>query len=220
MTNPNLKKLYLEDNFIEVVAGLEECSNLEELHVARQKLPVFQSLQFDNYSLHNLSRSLLVIDVSGNNITTLHPFVTLRALEKFFCTDNSVVDLNEIKIIVSLPNLQEAKFTNNPVTQYPKYRDFAIGISNRNFYKLDDVEIPRHQQEAMKGLMQHRQKLGVMNRLFTEQRKGNRISTNNLHEESSSLSIHNNPIKHINQVQGYNSQDDTEYHNNQSDNEE
>ena len=157
---PSLTKLYLDENEIAMVAGLEECTKLEELHVAKQRLPAFSPLDFDISSLDAVSRTLQVLEVSGNCIKRLRPFAILVNLRKIFAADNEVTDLSEIEAIVALSYLAEAIFTNNPCTHDRKYRDYAVGASSDSLKMLDGLPIQRHQQVAIRGLMEHRRKCG------------------------------------------------------------
>lgn len=161
---PSLKKIYLDDNEIQTVSGLSNCVNLEELHIARQRLPSYSSLQFQRDSLNSISRTLQTLEISGNGISLLAPFSGLYNLRKLFCQDNKVIDLAEVEIIISLPRLEEANFTGNPCCTQFKYRDTAIGASSDAFQILDEVAVPKHQQVAIRGLMAHRRKIGAMSR--------------------------------------------------------
>ena len=157
---PSLTKLNLDENEITTVAGLEGCTKLEELHVAKQRLPPFTSLDFDISALDAVGRTLQVLEVSGNAIKRLRPFCILVNLRKLFAADNEVTDLTEIEAIVGLERLAEAIFLNNPCTQDRKYRDYAIGASSDALKTLDGQPIQRHQQVAIRGLMAHRRKCG------------------------------------------------------------
>lgn len=161
---PNLKKLYLDDNEIQTVSGLTNCVNLEELHIARQRLPSYSSLQFQQESLNSINRSLQVLEISGNGIVLLSPFAVLYNLRKLFCQDNKIIDLAEVEIIIALPRLEEANFIGNPCCTQFKYRDTAIGASSDSFQILDELAVPKHQQIAIRGLMAHRRKIGAMSR--------------------------------------------------------
>jgi len=161
---PQLRKIYLDDNEIQEVSGLANCVNLEEFHIARQRLPSYTSLLFQQNSLNAISRSLQVLEISGNAITQLTPFNVLFNLRKLYCQDNKIIDLAEIEIIVALPRLEEANFIGNPCCSLFKYRDTTIGASGDSFQILDEVPIPKHQQIAIRGLMKHRRKIGAMSR--------------------------------------------------------
>lgn len=163
----NLRKLHLDDNEISVLSGLTECSQLVELSLARQRLPSFGSLQVEPQSIMSISYTLEAIDISGNGITKLSPFVALYNLRRFFAQDNNIIDIPEIEVIVALPNLAEATFSGNPCCKLFKYRDMVIAASSDSLTTLDEIPVPRHQQVAIKGLMDHRRKIGAMTRFQT-----------------------------------------------------
>lgn len=157
----NLHKIFLDENEIQYVTGLEACQQLEELHVARQRLPPFTSLQFDPNSLKSISYSLKVLNIGGNNIMNLQQFLIFNNLVELHCQDNNIIDIYEIENIVKLRQLRSANFSGNPCCKIKKYRDIVIASANEyNFEKLDDLEIPRHQFVAIKGLSLHRERLG------------------------------------------------------------
>lgn len=158
---PNLTKLFLDENEIAYVSGLEHCVKLEELHISKQRLPSFTSLQFDPLSLSAMSRTLQVLEISGNGISLLNPFVVLHNLRKLYAANNQVVDLAEIESIICLSKLAEATFIGNPCSNISQYRDYAIGASSDALRILDDLPVQKHQQVAIRGLMQHRRKLGL-----------------------------------------------------------
>ena len=118
------------------------------------------SLNFDPMSLAAISKSLQVLEISGNGISILKPFGTLYNLRKLFCSNNEVSDLEEIEYIVGLSQLQEAVFTDNPCCMKVKnYRDYAIGAASDSLVVLDLIPVLRHQQVAIRGIMAHRRKL-------------------------------------------------------------
>lgn len=157
----SLRKLHLDDNEIPVLTGLSECNQLIELNIARQRLPSFSSLQIDSQSLMAISYTLESIDISGNGISILSPFLVLYNLQKFICDDNNVMEIAEIEPIVAMPNMTEASFAGNPCCKYFKYRDFIISACADNLLLLDGIPVPKHQQIAIKGLVQHRHKMGT-----------------------------------------------------------
>jgi hypothetical protein len=164
LTMTNLTKLFLDDNEILVVSGLTECVKLAELHVARQRLPTFTSLKFEPQTLQRISKTLQVLEISGCNITTLNPFLNFFNLRKILCKDNSIVEMGEVEQIVSLPYLEEANFIGNPCYTFFKYRDICIGASSECLSILDDVEILKHHQIAIKGLMKLRRNIGSISK--------------------------------------------------------
>jgi len=182
-----LKKLYLDENEIKEVSGLQDCSMLEELHIAKQRLPTFVPLEFQFESLTKLSKTLLVLDISGNGITILSQFQILFNLKKFLCQDNNVINLGEVEnVILHLQRLEEANFYNNPCCKQAKYRDIAIGASPDTFVMLDNIPVPKHQQIAIRGLMIHRRNLGAVSKFLTSQvdHHDNNNNNNNNNKQS------------------------------------
>jgi len=161
LQNVNLKKLFLDENELAVVSGLENCPLLEELHVARQRRPGGLPLEFDPESFLVICNSLLVLEISGNGISNLTQFGDLHNLKKFICNDNDVHDITEIESIVRLPKIEEATLLKNPCCATRRYRDFVVGWSSDSLKILDNQPIPKHYQVAMKGLMGHRRKIGA-----------------------------------------------------------
>jgi len=157
----SLRKLYLDDNEIQYVSGLEVCTALEELHLANQRLPAFTPLEFDPLSLQAIAGTLEVLEISGCQIKSFKPIAHLTTLRKLFAENNDIVDIVNIEMMVALPEIEEAKFTGNPICQERKYRDSAIGASSDALLVLDDLPILKHQQIAMRGLKKHRAKIGA-----------------------------------------------------------
>eukprot|EP01036_Dinobryon_divergens_P024344 gene24347-32786_t len=161
---PSLRKLYLDDNRIQVVSGLQNCIALEELQLARQKLPTFTSIQFDPQTLHAISINLQVLEISSCGVSILTIFSRMMNLRKLFCKDNLVADIDEVASVMRLPRLEEANFLGNPCCKMFKYRDIAIGESSDVLQILDEVPIPRHQLVAIKGLMMDRYSKGLISK--------------------------------------------------------
>jgi protein phosphatase 1 regulatory subunit 42 len=162
MHMPALKKLYLDDNDLQVVSGLSECHMLEELHLARQRLPSFTSLQFEPESLFAMSQSLQVLEISGCGISILSNFRILRNLRKIFAKENLINDLNEVEAMMGLPRIEEASFADNPCCKMYKYRDIVIAAAPDCLKLFDECEVLRHQQVAIRGLVTMRRKEGYL----------------------------------------------------------
>lgn len=161
---PTLRKLYLDDNYIQVVSGLSNCNALEELQLARQKLPTFTSIQFEPQTLLAISIHLQVLEISSCGVSILTTFSSMLNLRKLVCRDNLVTDMDEVASVMRLPRLEEATFIGNPCCKMYKYRDIAIGESSEVFQILDEVPIPRHQLIAIKGLMRQRYNKGMLSK--------------------------------------------------------
>jgi protein phosphatase 1 regulatory subunit 42 len=158
---PSLKKLYLDENSVEYIDKFENCPVLEELFVARQKIPRFSAVEFDLASLQSVAKTLQVLDVSGNGIVSLAPLVCLYCLRRIFAQDNNVGNVADIEAIISLPKVEEADFQRNPVCHVHRYRDYCISAASDNLIMLDEKEVLKHQQVAIRGLQNHRRRIGA-----------------------------------------------------------
>ena len=136
---PKLKKLYLDENHIDYVAGFEGCPQLEELSLARQNLPKNGSLLMEPTAMHSLASTLLSLDISGNGLVSFAPFAGLYSLRKIFAQSNKVGDLGEVEALISLPRIEEADFKENPCTLIPRYRDYAVAAAGDFLTILDEV---------------------------------------------------------------------------------
>ena len=107
---------YLSHNSIRVLEGLEELTQLTELHIAYQSLPTGEKLLVDPRSIKAISvgqnkvfynllymkrffctsqNTLVVLNVSGNSLDTLEDFLLLQELQQLSASDN---DLQKMKV--------------------------------------------------------------------------------------------------------------------------
>jgi protein phosphatase 1 regulatory subunit 42 len=147
---PSLTKLYLDENKISYLSGLDRCLMLEELHIAHQSIPFQVSLQFDNNSLMAISISLTTLEISGTGIEILAPFLVLKNLRKLLCAANRIKSMHEICMIVALRYISEVNFVGNPCCSLTKYRDNVIGASSQSLLILDDIPVLPYQSRAIK----------------------------------------------------------------------
>jgi hypothetical protein len=159
--NTKLKKLFLDENCIDYVKGLNVCTSLSHLSVARQRIPKFSFVSFESSSLLTISATLQFLDISGNGITQLNQFYVLSNLTKFLCSDNNISDISEAEGMVSLPLLDEVTFHRNPMCSLRHYRDYIIGAASDSLTLLDDVPVSKRHLIAIKGLQTLRKKIGL-----------------------------------------------------------
>lgn len=164
ITNTKLKKLYLDENEIREVSGLGELINLEVLSVSRQRLSENDFLKFDTQSLAAISRTLEVLDISGNHLSILKPFTGLYNLRKLFCSDNKIDNIAEIESVMGLPELVEVNFKRNPVCSLRKYRDYVLGSASDTLREFDDTAVTLKNIEAVRGIQQLRKRVGLNDR--------------------------------------------------------
>lgn len=136
-----LEKLYLGGNYLTVIEGLEGLEELRELHIESQKIPPGEKLLFDPRTLHSLSKSLSVLNISNNNIDELKELAVLENLTQLVAVDNHLNDIKDLEFVLGRwPRLWRMDLTGNPICQKPKYRDKVIVIS-KTLEILDGREI-------------------------------------------------------------------------------
>jgi Leucine-rich repeat (LRR) protein len=158
--NLNLEKLRLDENEIEIIQGLEDCPKLQELSVAKQRIPA--ELQFDYNSLRSIAGALTYLDISGNNISTLAPLICLENIEHFLCMDNHLAELVDLEPLQAFRYLVELDLTGNPVCKVYRYSDTVIGYSAITLRELDQLPLTRKNIDSMRAVQMHRQKVQLL----------------------------------------------------------
>lgn len=180
----SLEKLYLDENCLSVVDGLEGATGLTDLAVARQTparaaaapaadeensklhLPLAAKLplSFGRDTLYALSSTLCVLNVAGNGIRDFDWLFALRCLQKLDASHNQLEGLHQVVSILSgLRRLEDVDFRGNPVTQASQYREEAIAASTFSLAMLDDVPIEDQQRRMLQHLSTHRRKVRTGN---------------------------------------------------------
>ncbi|TMW56770.1 hypothetical protein Poli38472_006780 [Pythium oligandrum] len=139
---PHLRKLYLQQNLIERIEGLEQCRKLQTLWLYGNRIT-----QIENLSSCSDLRELGLQD---NLITTLQcekgtGLNALVNLERLFLAKNCVRNVDDLQVLRQLPILHElsfsdAHFGSNPVVRHPEYRSLAM-TSLRQLQSLDGIGI-------------------------------------------------------------------------------
>ncbi|XP_018409710.1 PREDICTED: protein phosphatase 1 regulatory subunit 42 [Nanorana parkeri] len=136
-----LEKLYLGGNYLTVVEGLEGLHELRELHLESQHIPPGERLLFDPRTLHFISTSLCVLNISNNNIDELKELAVLENLTQLVAMDNHLTDIKDLEFVLrKWPKLWRMDLSGNLICQKPKYRDKVIVTSN-TLEILDGKEI-------------------------------------------------------------------------------
>ncbi|KAM4865368.1 protein phosphatase 1 regulatory subunit 42 isoform 3-T8 [Thomomys bottae] len=143
-----LEKLYLGSNYIAVVEGLEGLE-LRELHVESQRLPLGEKLLFDPRTLHSLSKSLSILNISNNNIDDIRDLEILENLNHLIAVDNQLLHVKDLEILLNkLIKLWKMDLNGNPVCLKPKYRDRLILVS-KSLEFLDGKEIKNMERQFL-----------------------------------------------------------------------
>ncbi|XP_034243249.1 protein phosphatase 1 regulatory subunit 42-like isoform X2 [Thrips palmi] len=154
----SLQKLYLGNNSISVVEGLENQSCLQELHIEHQSLCPGEEIIFDPRSIAALG-SLQVLNIQGNNITSLEDLVGLEKMRTLLVASNNLSDITKIQAVLSaIPSLIELDMRDNPVVQDYKNCN-RILASSHNLRVLNEKQISMRTLDFMKKFEEHEQRV-------------------------------------------------------------
>ena len=150
-------KLFLDHNSIVTVDGLEALPNLQELSLASQRLSPYQSFVFDPTSLHACMKNLTSLNVEGNEIDNVQPYLMLRNLQRLKLSKNNIRELAQAKAVVGeLQYLQDLDLRENPVCRTHKYLQTLIGLSSRYLKMLDGKPVAQPQREMLQNIRRHK----------------------------------------------------------------
>ncbi|XP_012937962.1 protein phosphatase 1 regulatory subunit 42 [Aplysia californica] len=136
-----LQKLYIGGNTITVLEGLEKLQQLQELHVESQRLPPGEQLLFDPRTVKALAACLQVLNVSGNNLTSIRELEQLPGLTQLLATDNQLSDMKELAhLLTAWHRLGRLDLAGNPVCLRAKYKDRII-VMGKHLEILDGKSI-------------------------------------------------------------------------------
>jgi hypothetical protein len=157
ISNPMLQKLRLDENEIDIVQGLENCEALEELSIAKQRIPI--ELRFDLNSLTVISKTLTFLDISGNLISSLAPIINLQRLEHLLCANNRITDLETLDVIRHFYYLTELNLKGNPCCKLYRYYDTVVGYASDSLRILDEAPLTAKNINSIRAVHVHRQKV-------------------------------------------------------------
>ncbi|XP_037343021.2 leucine-rich repeat-containing protein 9 [Pungitius pungitius] len=112
----NLKALFLQDNEISQVEGLEGLHQLRELVLDRNRIKV---LADNSFIAQNV---LLELHLADNRIRELNHLEPLTELRKLFLGMNKLQDITELDKLEVLPSLTELSVVGNSVAKNSLYR--------------------------------------------------------------------------------------------------
>ena len=116
----SLKVLFLQDNDISKLEGLDALCNLEELVLDRNRIKFLDPHSFEG--LHSLRE----LRMEENGLRSLSHLSHLTRLHALHLTCNRVVDVAEVEKLVAHPELYELTLMSNPVTRKQVYRPMVL----------------------------------------------------------------------------------------------
>lgn len=129
----------LTANLVYQKAKTDEIDRIRKLNVCGSSLSDIDVLrQFKNIE---------VLSLSVNDIAEIGAIGDLPNLTELFLRRNKIRDLNEIRHLSRLRNLQVANLSDNPVASQPGYRRFVIGAIP-SLRVLDDVPVSASERQS------------------------------------------------------------------------
>ena len=104
----NLKILSIQSNRIREISGLKGLTSLEELYISNNALTTLNGLEE--------SHSLRVLDITSNGVSSLRGLGHLEKLEEFWASYNQIADFNEVeRELKDKKELNTVYFEGNPL---------------------------------------------------------------------------------------------------------
>eukprot|EP00656_Telonema_subtile_P018959 TRINITY_DN202_c0_g1_i1.p1 TRINITY_DN202_c0_g1~~TRINITY_DN202_c0_g1_i1.p1 ORF type:complete len:691 (+),score=139.08 TRINITY_DN202_c0_g1_i1:61-2133(+) len=111
-----LTKLYLDKNRISMVRGLEGCARLEELHLNDQHLEPGQQMEFSHDSMVAIGRSLRVLNAANNCVAEVDALGHLQRLDSLDLCGSLVNSVPAVNFLTShCPFMRSLNMLESPV---------------------------------------------------------------------------------------------------------
>ncbi|KAJ9527642.1 hypothetical protein QJQ45_025918 [Haematococcus lacustris] len=165
----SLRSLFLNNNDITRIDGLDGLTNLQELVLDRNRiryidpdaflgLPRLRELRLEENGLRSLANLQLVTSLQASQqpratAPTLNADVLLQALH---VGQNRINEANDMERLSCLTNLVEVSLVNNPITRRQGYRTLLIAKCSR-LYAADGQVISLEEREYAEGLLSQQQ---------------------------------------------------------------
>ena len=154
---PRLQKLFLDGNKIQKVEGLEQCPLLDELHISNQKLPRGASLSFEPESMAHVAERLSVLNAANNGIQDPMPLCHLQMLRELDLSGNAINDLGSfLSVLNCCQYVQKLTMARNPISKQPKSRETMITMTEY-LEELDGKEVTQKERGFLRAMHMRRQ---------------------------------------------------------------
>uniref|UniRef100_A0A1A8V608 Leucine rich repeat containing 9 n=1 Tax=Nothobranchius furzeri TaxID=105023 RepID=A0A1A8V608_NOTFU len=141
----NLKALFLQDNDISQVEGLEGLQQLRELVLNRNRIKTLTKNSFAAQIV------LLELHLAENRIRELNHLNPLTELRKLFLDMNKLQDVTELEKLEVLPSLTELSIVGNPVARNSLHRP-AVVLRLNQLQVLDGMMVTLEERTRAKLL--------------------------------------------------------------------
>lgn len=106
--------------------------------------------QFSDISIIAKLPNVDTISLSVNEIASLSTFSHCPKLRELYLRKNKIADLRELFALKDLKSLRVLWLSENPITNDPDYRDFAIAVLPQ-LTKLDEVDVTDEEKQQAKA---------------------------------------------------------------------
>jgi Leucine-rich repeat (LRR) protein len=147
----NLKVLFLHENRISRIDGLDKLVNLEELVLDRNRIKHLESSALNNMS------ELQELRLDDNGLRSLAHIEVLTSLRSLSIASNCLAELSELERLSSLRSLVELNAFGNALCKKPNYRTMAL-VHCPTLQVIDGEEViaaERQNAATMVDAMEH-----------------------------------------------------------------
>uniref|UniRef100_T1I877 Dynein axonemal assembly factor 1 homolog n=1 Tax=Rhodnius prolixus TaxID=13249 RepID=T1I877_RHOPR len=138
-----LQSLNVSDNYLQTVSGLQHNHCLQRLNVDYQITEEYHALNFDPRTIEGIRMSLKELSCRSNCIKDLDELVGLQKLEVLDLKYNEIDNLDKVLVVLeTFPYLFHLNLKGNQVQEANDYKKRIIGSQSINIRLLDDVTIP------------------------------------------------------------------------------
>ncbi|XP_050442567.1 nischarin [Adelges cooleyi] len=121
---PNIRTINVNGNLITTIEDLTALTNLSRLSLSNNNIT-------EVFDLHTKLGNLVCLDLSSNKISDLTAFSKLFSIEMLDLGSNYVANIDQIKHLTKLHNMNYLVLSGNPVSTIVDYRTKMLGLLNK-----------------------------------------------------------------------------------------